>query len=68
MKTIIELEITHDKPHPQIAEFIAQRAWTIDGIKSVEVNHTHVIKPDLTFRERMMSAGPSRFRFGNIVP
>jgi hypothetical protein len=35
MKTVITLVITHKKPVPNMADLIAQRAYTIDGINNV---------------------------------
>lgn len=32
MKTTILLTVEHDKPIPELTDFVAQRAWTIDGV------------------------------------
>lgn len=37
METIIALVVTHDKPIEGLHQLIANRAWTIDGVKLVEV-------------------------------
>lgn len=33
MKTIVIVEITHDKEIPGLADKIAGRAWTLDGVR-----------------------------------
>lgn len=33
MKTILTVEITHDKPIANLADKIAGRAWTLDGVR-----------------------------------
>ncbi len=34
MKTTIQIEIEHAKPIPDLAQLVAQRAWSIDGVTS----------------------------------
>lgn len=34
MKTIILLSIEHDKPIVDLVDKVAQRAWTIDGVRA----------------------------------
>ena len=33
MKTIVVLEVTHEKDIPTLADKIASRAWTLDGVR-----------------------------------
>jgi hypothetical protein len=35
MKTVIVLVIDHPKPIPNLAQLVAARAWTIDGVEFV---------------------------------
>lgn len=35
MKTIITIEVTHDKPIADLIDKIAGRAYTLDGVKDV---------------------------------
>lgn len=37
MKTLIQIEVTHYKPIPHLANFIAGRAYTIDGVSDAAV-------------------------------
>ena len=37
MKTVITLEIEHSKPIPHLADMVAGRAWSIDGVRHAEV-------------------------------
>ena len=36
MKTIVMLQVEHDKPIPALANLIAGRAYTISGVKDAE--------------------------------
>ena len=37
MKTVITLVIDHEKPIVALPDLVAGRAWTIDGVKSAEI-------------------------------
>lgn len=37
MKTVICIEVEHDRPIPQLANLIAGRAWSIGGVCGAEV-------------------------------
>jgi hypothetical protein len=43
MKTICIIEVEHSKPIPHLAEMIAGRAWSMDGVTRAEV-----VKQNLT--------------------
>lgn len=40
MKTLVIIEIEHRKPIPALANLIAGRAWSIDGVAKAEVVHS----------------------------
>ena len=46
MKTIITIEVTHDKPVPDLIDKIAGRAYTIDGVKDVTATLVEDFFPD----------------------
>jgi hypothetical protein len=52
MKTIITIEVEHTKPMPHLANMVAGRAWSIDGVKHAEV----VLTPD----SELLAAGFTR--------
>lgn len=37
MRTLVVLQIDHPKPNPVLAELIASRAWSLDGVESAYV-------------------------------
>lgn len=37
MKTLVTIEIEHRRPIRRLADMVAARAWTIDGVKRAEV-------------------------------
>lgn len=37
MRTVVCIEVEHDKPIPALANLIAGRAWTIGGVTAAEV-------------------------------
>ena len=37
MKSIVVLEVEHDRPIPNLEALIAGRAWSIDGVKAAEI-------------------------------
>jgi hypothetical protein len=37
MKTVVCIEIEHDRPIPALANLVAGRAWTINGVTGAEV-------------------------------
>lgn len=52
MKTYVLIEVSHRKPLPVLAEMIAGRAYTIDG-----VSDARVVKQDSISPEQMRSDG-----------
>lgn len=57
MKTIVTLEITHDKPLPEIAQMLAGRAWTIAGVKHAEVISDNCDLRAVGFTEQEIALG-----------
>jgi hypothetical protein len=53
MKTLILIEVEHKKPIPALANMIAGRAYTIDGVTSTEV----VRSPTRSSDDEMQDAG-----------
>lgn len=53
MKTLITLEIDHTKALPLLADMVAGRAYTIDGVRDVRITEGKAV-PKMTFRQ----AGP----------
>lgn len=47
MRTIVSLVIDHKKPIPELANLIAQRAYTIDGVDDAEPVVVTLDWPDL---------------------
>lgn len=37
MKTLITIEVTHEKPLSGLADKVANRAWSVDGVTRAEV-------------------------------
>lgn len=53
MKTVICIEVEHDRPLPQLANLIAGRAWSIGGVTGAEVMRAEVpMRVDLGSLER----------------
>lgn len=46
MRTLIILEIDHKKPIPYLANMIAGRAYTIDGVTNAEPFKSPTLTPD----------------------
>lgn len=44
MRTIVSLVIDHKKPIPELAQKIAQRAYTIDGVDDAEPQEADLIR------------------------
>lgn len=50
MKTTILIEVTHSKPINNLADLIANRSWTLDGVENAEAllfRSPVVLKPSL---------------------
>lgn len=54
MKTIVCIEIEHDKPITALENLVAGRAWTIGGVKGAEVMRAEQPKLDV---HRLQRAG-----------
>lgn len=54
MKTVICIEVQHDRPIPRLASLVAGRAWTIGGVVSAEVMVPEHLQTDL---HRLQRAG-----------
>lgn len=46
MRTLIVIEVDHRKPIPHLANMIAGRAYTIDGVRNAEVVRSPSITTD----------------------
>lgn len=66
MKTIVCIEVEHDRPIPKLENLIAGRAWSIDGVKAAEV-----MRPDAPGERRLRDMGFShdeiRLGMGEVV-
>jgi hypothetical protein len=47
METVIVLVVTHDKPVPDLIAKVSGRAWTIEGVSSVEIVEDNLPWPEL---------------------
>ena len=52
MKTVICIEVEHDRPIVALANLVAGRAWLIDGVRGAEVMVPEVRRPDLNQLQR----------------
>lgn len=52
MKTVICIEVEHDRPIPALANLVAGRTWSIDGVKGAEVMQPQRPGGDLGFLHR----------------
>jgi hypothetical protein len=43
LKTLVIIEIDHNKPLPDLADLVAQRAWTLSGVNNVELINQQTI-------------------------
>lgn len=44
MKTIVTIEVEHDRPIPEIANMVAGRAWSINGVRRAEVVPAEIVE------------------------
>ncbi len=57
--TRVTIEVIHTKPLPHLAEMIAGRAWSIDGVKGSEVIHNlseELLSQGFTLQELSIAA------------